>query len=253
MRIAFVTDLHIGLEGEDTYGIDVRKNFLAVLTAAMASAPDYLVLGGDLCYSHGDEAIYPWIKAQLDNCGIAYHFISGNHDNPAMMANALGRKSAIKEGQLYYCAAMGAHQAIFLDTTNGHIDRNQLVWLKNQLDQASQEVLIFMHHPPVLAGVPFMDNNYPLINHDEILHLLTELAKPVYVFCGHYHVEKTISKKQVSVFITPSCFFQIGQSAPQFEVDHYRPGWRLIDITPGELKTTVRYTEGFTTSRKTDK
>lgn len=253
MRIAFITDLHIGLEGEDTYGIDVRNNFLAVLAAATASLPDFVVLGGDLCYSHGDEAIYPWIKAQLDATGITYHFISGNHDNPAMMAAAFSRKSLLKEGQLYYSAPIGTHQAIFLDTTNGHVDGKQLEWLKKELDLTVGEVLVFMHHPPVLAGVPFMDNNYPLVNHNEILQLVLNAGKPVHVFSGHYHVEKTISKAQVNVYITPSCFFQIGQQTTHFEVDHYRPGWRIIDMTPGELRTTVCYTEGATVSPKTDK
>ena len=70
MRIVQITDLHVGREGEETYGVDVRANFRKILQAARQWRPEYLVLSGDLCYRDGDVAIYHWIREQLDELGI---------------------------------------------------------------------------------------------------------------------------------------------------------------------------------------
>ena len=46
MRILHLTDLHIGEEGEDTYGVDVRANFLDILSKIPLMQPDLLVVTG---------------------------------------------------------------------------------------------------------------------------------------------------------------------------------------------------------------
>ena len=58
MRILHLTDLHIGEEGEDTYGVDVRANFLDILSKIPLMQPDLLVVTGDLCFRDGQEKIY---------------------------------------------------------------------------------------------------------------------------------------------------------------------------------------------------
>ena len=88
MRIVQLTDLHVGLEGEDTYGVDVRQNFLQILEKVKAETPDLLVISGDLCYHQGDAQIYEWIKGHLDQIDIPYEVMSGNHDDPQLLAKA---------------------------------------------------------------------------------------------------------------------------------------------------------------------
>ena len=88
MRIVQLTDLHIGLENEDTYGVDVRHNFLQILDKAKAQRPDLLVISGDLCYRDGDARIYEWIKGHLDQSGLPYEVMSGNHDDPVLLARS---------------------------------------------------------------------------------------------------------------------------------------------------------------------
>ncbi|TXB62938.1 metallophosphoesterase [Phaeodactylibacter luteus] len=241
MRIVQLTDLHIGREGEDTYGVDVRGNFLKALQAASDQKPDLLVISGDLCYRDGDVEIYRWIRPKLDQTGIPYEVMSGNHDDPSLLAQAFGVAARLKDGALYFRQDYGGLSAFFLDTTYYELPASQQAWLKEELSALRREALIFMHHPPLPGGVPFMDSKHSLRNMEEVQRILFAHPYPVHVFTGHYHAEKTVSMRNTSVHITPSCFFQISQASEVFGVDHYRPGLRVIDYNEEGLMHTVRY------------
>lgn len=244
MRIVQITDLHVGREGEETYGVDVRANFLNILQAAQKWQPQYLVLSGDLCYRSGETGIYTWIRQQLDEQGIPYEVLSGNHDDPAMMAKAFGRESLLKNGELYYTREWNGRKVIFLDTTTGMVSGQQQGWLREQLQHMEHEAMIFMHHPPLMAGVPFMDSRHALRNRGEVQAILLAHPFNVHVFSGHYHVEKAVRKQNILVHITPSCFFQIGQVSEQFQVDHYRIALRDINWDNGVMMNAVHYLNG---------
>ena len=241
MKIVQITDLHIGKEGEDTYGIDVRANFLKVKQAIIQTQPDHLVLSGDLCFDIGDKTVYQWIKTHLDEINIPYDVISGNHDDPLMLAEIFGLKDQLNNNQLYFSKAIGGYPFLFLDTTTGVVSDEQLRWLKKELKPYKREVVIFMHHPPVKAGVPFMDVKYPLRNKPAVQEILFNHPYPISIFTGHYHVEKNIRHGNTVVHITPSCFFQIDQKEAEFKVDHHRIGFREITFENGTIMDTVRY------------
>jgi Icc protein len=241
MRIVQITDLHVGQEGEDTYGVDVRANFLKVLEAVEKKQPEYLVLSGDLCYRDGQSEIYQWIRSKVDALGIPYEILSGNHDDPVMMAEAFERKNLLKGKELYFTKTFEGRTVIFLDTTTGIVSLRQQEWLKEQLSQLDGEALVFMHHPPLTSGVPFMDEKHALQNKEELQEIFFSHPYNINIFTGHYHVEKVIRKKNIVVHITPSCFFQIGQESKEFRVDHYRIGLREINWNNGVLMNAVHY------------
>ena len=164
MRLLQITDLHLGQEGEYTYGIDVRKNFLSILEHIKEREPDHLIISGDLCYLNGERPTYEWIKPLLEETGIPFSIISGNHDDPASLAEVFGLNGALHNGELYYEQKIGAQKCLFLDTTTGLISDHQMDWLNDQLSLCNGRAIVFMHHPPVLMGVPFMDENHSLKN-----------------------------------------------------------------------------------------
>ena len=246
MRIVQITDLHVGREGEDTFGVDVRANFLKVLNAVRQKQPHYLVLSGDLCYRDGDTEIYEWIYEQMERLGIPYDIISGNHDDPIMMAAAFGRSDLLKNEELYFIKEFNGRPVIFLDTTRGAVSEQQQQWLRRQLQGFNEEALVFMHHPPLEAGVPFMDSRHALRNRGEVQGIFLDHPFNVNIFTGHYHVEKVIRKKNIVVHITPSCYFQIGQDSEDFQVDHYRIGLREINWDNGVMMNSVYYFNGET-------
>lgn len=241
MRIVQLTDLHIGLENEDTYGVDVRQNFLQILDKAKAQRPDLLVISGDLCYRDGDARIYAWIKHHLDESGLPYEVMSGNHDDPVLLARAFGREGLLKGKELYFSREYADRTVLFLDTTTYEMPAKQMEWLSKALKAIKGPALVFMHHPPLPGGVPFMDSKHSLRNMEAVQAVFFEHPHPVQVFTGHYHVEKIVTKRNLTVYITPSCFFQIGQRSEDFEVDHYRIALRTIDWSNGMMMNAVHY------------
>lgn len=241
MRLVQITDLHVGQEGEDTYGVDVRGNFLKIKEAIKSLQPDHIILSGDLCYQSGDKKIYEWIKDHLNELQIPFELISGNHDDPVLMAEVFERQNQLQGTELYFEKRIGKKVVFFLDTTVGVVSPTQLKWLKERLEANQQELMIFMHHPPITALVPYMDTNHALKNKKEICDILYQHPYNINIFTGHYHVEKTIRSKNIVVHITPSCFFQIDQHSEAFKVDHHRIGFREIIVQNGYLMNTVRY------------
>lgn len=244
MRLLQITDLHIGQEGEYTYGVDVRKNFLSILEHIKARNPDHLIISGDLCYHDGERLTYEWMKALLESTGIPFSIISGNHDDPKSLAEVFGLREALHDGELYYEKKIGGQKCLFLDTTTGVVSTSQMQWLNNQLGQCNGRAIVFMHHPPVLMGVPYMDENHSLQNRDAIQEAFLDYGGNVITFSGHYHIEKTAQHKNVTAYVTPSCFFQIDQQSVNFKVDHMRIGYREIELFKDGLRTTVKYLEG---------
>ena len=244
MRILKLTDLHIGERGEDTFGVDVRANFCAILQEIKSNKPDHIVLTGDLCFNTGQLETYQWIYNQMQALGVPYSVIPGNHDDSEQIASVFGLQEQLQNGQLYFSTSMAGNQAVYLDSGPGVVSDEQLTWLRKEVHAASGRLVVWIHHPPALAGVPFMDINYPLRNHEEVQEILLETDRKVDLFCGHYHVEKTLSIHNLRIHITPSLFFQMDQQSPTFQVDHHRIGYREIILGARSLKTKVHYLEG---------
>ena len=244
MKIIQITDLHIGTRGENTANVDVRNNFLNILAEVKFAHADHLVVSGDLCYKDGRKSTYNWIKARLARLRIPYEVISGNHDKTPLIKEVFDLDHLGKDEELYYAKKLRKWTCLFLDSSRGRHSTNQLKWLKRQLHQADTEIIIFMHHPPVKAGVPYMDNNHPLQDIEEVQQILFEFPHNITIFCGHYHVEKTIRLNNLLIQITPSCFFQIDQSSEDFKIDHRKIALREIHLNGKTIQTTVRYFDG---------
>ncbi len=242
MVIAHITDLHIAEEGEYPYEVDVRSRFLRVLEDLTPHEPELLVLGGDLCYREGSSSVYLWIREQLEMQGSPYLLLPGNHDDTALMAQVFGLEDRLIGGRYYFSRNLEGRRILFLDTADDSLSEDQIEFLETELAAAGTgELVIFVHHPPVTSGVYYMDLKYPLLNSSRVGPLLAESEARVTVFCGHYHVEKTLIMGNLTVFITPSIFVQIDQEARHFAVDHRGYGWRKIRLEQESMWTTVRY------------
>lgn len=204
-------------------------------------APDHLLLTGDLCFREADPSAYAWVRQQVEAMGIPYDVLSGNHDDPVVMAEAFDRLEQLQGGELFFAAQVGDRRLICLDTTTGLLSPQQLSWLQQQLDLAPGEALVIMHHPPVWCGVPYMDNHYALQNQEAVQEILFRHSRPVHVFSGHYHADRVIHQRNLTVYLTPSCFVQISPYQEGFTVDHRRPALREIIVQDDLLWTTVRY------------
>jgi len=245
-RIAQITDLHIGDENEYPFGIDLRTNLRRVLEDIEKMDVDLLVLTGDLCLDEPHMEHYHWIKSQLKNLDIPYEVIGGNHDDISLMTLAMMEEDlSTEEGEYYFSDIIHEHAILYLDSSKGTLSEVQLEWIRSQTDHIKQNsLIIFIHHPPVKAGVPHMDRKYPLTNGEELMDILFEFDGNVQVFTGHYHVDRCVVAGNVSIYVTPSLFMQLSAFSDGFSIEHYRIGYRIIDLIGERSRHTVRYFPG---------
>ena len=168
MRIAFITDMHLGAEGEKPEGVDVRKNFLDAVALLDDLKPNCLVLGGDFCNTTADRSVYEWVKKQVDELTIPYYVISGNHDDSALLADVFHKNHDLLQGELYYALPLEGRPSLFLDSSKGEFSPEQWTWLRDYMSALRDtNVIIFMHHPPLLADVEYMDRKYAMRESEE--------------------------------------------------------------------------------------
>lgn len=244
MRIIQITDQHVGAVGEQPYGVDVRNNLLRLCRHIKKLQPDHLVITGDLCLEDGNAEVYRWFRNHIGELAIPYEVLSGNHDNPCLLAKTFEVTEDLKGEELYYHRIWNEEQFLFLDTSPGTLSREQLEWTEEKLTGGAYRCRnIFMHHPPVEAGVPHMDKNHPLEApfREALARIFAKAAEPVHVFCGHYHHARTILVPYGTVFISPSSYVQINPYVQRFEPEHTAPGFRLIDLDGDQLRTSVHF------------
>ena len=244
MVIAQISDLHISLADEFPYDIDVRQNLINALNIIVEKGAEQIIITGDLAYTYPDPIIYSWIRATLDDTQIPYLLIPGNHDDADMLAQIFGVEHLLKDGWLYYRNDLAGTPCLFLDSSIGLIEEKQLKWLKKNLRGRRKHTLIFVHHPILDSGVHYMEYQHKLKLPQKIIKILEKHKKTVHIFCGHYHVERSVHYKNIHMHITPSCFFQLQADQPTFAIDHCDIGLRWIDLTKGHLTHYIEYIQG---------
>ncbi len=236
-----MTDLHIApLHSPTIMDIDVWGQFRRVLAEAKSYKPDLLVISGDLCYQSGDAAIYRWIKRELEQSAMDFLVIAGNHDDSKLMASIFGLPANLSTEECYYSKQYPVGKILFLDSGKAAFSETQWAWLDAELS-SNLPMIIFMHHPPLLAQMPFMDTHYPFNEIKRLQQVLAQKGTITPVFCGHYHAECTIRHKQLTAFITPSTMAQIDGNNPEYALDHLTPGFRIIDWNGRQVITSAKY------------
>lgn len=241
MKIAFITDLHIAEEGEMPQGVDVRANFLRTLDFVRALKPSCLVLGGDLCYDTGNRAVYQWIRQQLLDLPCTWFAIPGNHDDAVMMAESFQLTHHLQGTELYYASPLEGYPALFLDSSKGQFSPTQWAWLSEELRSIHHNVLIFCHHPLLLANALFMDAKYPFRQTEQWIELTQELPCRMQVVSGHYHTDTVTMRGNTTVMVTPSTYIQIDPDTPGIHLMKTPPAVREINVTPNGLTSRVHY------------
>jgi 3',5'-cyclic-AMP phosphodiesterase len=242
IHIAHITDLHIAEDLQPVRGVDTASNFKAVLQQVLGDKDiNSIVLGGDLCYQQASLAAMQWIKGELDATGLSYRVIPGNHDDSLLMAEVFGLQDEMEEGRLFFWDELDFGKIFYLDTGKGDLPMHQLVWVDEECSKSYHKFLIFMHHPPVHCGVPYMDNRFALTNMEQVQKVLRNINNIQGIFCGHYHVERTVRLYNHLVMVTPSTYLQIDDASDDFVVGSYDIGWRKISWDGSNLRTSVRY------------
>ena len=241
LKLAHITDTHIAAAGTEVNGVDTRDAFLRVLDDISANDCDALIHTGDLSYPEGDREIYSWIKEQLDRLDLPYVVVPGNHDDGPLMQEVFNLMDRPPLAILTGATALKGETLLFMDSSSGRLALEKRNWLLREMEMQDDELILFQHHPPCSGGVPFMDKEYPYKTPDLFTGMLKELGRPLTVFCGHYHVEKSLDFKdpRMSVYITAPTMGSIDEEADGFVMGDSRPGWREILIDGQKLISTA--------------
>ncbi len=234
MKIFQFTDLHIDRPDVFPLGINTRQNFLRLLDHIKKCEFDALIISGDLCHQVGSAEIYDWIFEQLSSLQVPVFVISGNHDDSQLLAEAGNISRHLCNHELFFKWTHPDGEILFLDTSLSLMSSVQWQWLEEQVKQADNNIIIVMHHPPVLCMSKHMEPRYQFEQMDTFEELCSAYNNIQFqVFCGHYHMERMVKKNNLTVFITPSTFIQIDPSYADFTPLNALIGYREIVIERG--------------------
>jgi len=195
LRIAQISDLHIKPRGQLAYGrVDTAKALERCVEAlnAFRPAPDFVVISGDLADTPVREE-YDYLLELLAPLKLRFAGIPGNHDRRDMMRAAFPSAAyASSSGPLNQTIAVGKLDLVLLDSSvpgapHGELDAPTLQWLDTALgSSADRPALLFLHHPPFIAGIWHMDRQN-LSNAAEFAAIIKRHPRARLVATGHVH------------------------------------------------------------------
>jgi 3',5'-cyclic AMP phosphodiesterase CpdA len=210
MLIAQMTDIHIGFAPDEKPEEFNRLRYRATLARILdaPNRPDMLVLSGDIT-DHGDRESYERTAELLAACPFPVWPMVGNHDTRAELLHAFPQVKA-EDGFVHYVLEQDGLRIIFLDTLEegrhgGAFCERRQAWLETRLDEApATPTLIFMHHPPVVSGIEWMD---PAADEPWVRRVAAALRgrqQVLAIHCGHLHRPLAGSFEDIPLCVTPS-------------------------------------------------
>jgi 3',5'-cyclic AMP phosphodiesterase CpdA len=220
MVIAQISDTHIKPEGELAYGRLDTAPFLSAAVAhllALEPRPDVVIATGDLVDAGRPEE-YRRLRALLAPLPMPVYLIPGNHDDrDALRAVFTDHAYLPRAGFIQYVVENHPVRLVALDTLvpgqhGGLICPERLAWLEARLHEAPRRpTLVFMHHPPFVTGISFMDG-YGLANAEGLRDVLQRHTHVEAVVCGHVHRPVQTRWAGTVVSTAPSTAHQVALS-----------------------------------------
>jgi len=226
---ALICDLHIDTEDPALVHLDSRRNALRLLDTLKRDRISKIIAIGDVADSAEG---FRWLVGELEGRGFDFRLMPGNHDVAESFSPAA-----------YSAAKAEGFKVLFLDSRTHSLDAEQLAWMKAELRDNRDDLVVFVHHPVIDCGGTDMDRLYPLRNRAETLAAVQGGPFNATVFCGHYHTESSVRLGNLVQFVTPSVLYQIKRrsGSGRLELADERIGYRVLELDGSRLFTEVRY------------
>lgn len=186
--IAQITDPHLRDDGADPChdpAAAMRAAFAAM--AAMELRPDAIVLTGDVIDRSARS--YDHAVALLREAPVPLLPLPGNHDRAAEFREVFAGQATFQPDHLSYVVPVGDLLLVALDSNlaggKAGIDPTRLDWLAQVLSGADRPVLLALHHPPFMTGVPHLDQSG--FEGAAQLETLIRGSRTCRVIAGHSH------------------------------------------------------------------
>jgi 3',5'-cyclic-AMP phosphodiesterase len=192
------TDPHLPPPGGAVLGDDPAPALAAALADAVERhGPDgplpasFAVVTGDLVRD-GEPAAYTRLREVLEGLPWPVHLLLGNHDDRRAFRDAFPEAPVDEAGFVQQAVPTPAGTCLMLDThaparPDGELCARRIAWLAARLGETTGPVLLFLHHPPLPVGIPFMDG-MGLKDADALWGALAPHRGRVrHIFHGHLH------------------------------------------------------------------
>ena len=237
MLIAQMTDIHIGFDPEELPEELNLRRFRAALARILGgpNRPDLLVLTGDIT-DNGDIESFEDAAALVAGCPFPVWPMVGNHDSREALFHAFPHIRG-EGGFVHYTVELDGLRLIMLDTLEmgrhgGAFCGARAQWLSGQLAALPDTpTVIFMHHPPVVSGIDWMD---PAADEDWIARFATAIQghdQIIAIHCGHLHRPISTAFRGIPLGVTASCAPLVAMDLRPVDLDH-PDGRDLITTEP---------------------
>jgi Icc protein len=193
LKFIHITDTHLVEQGQALYGLDPCRRLARCLDSVIQDHSDaeLCVVTGDLAHL-GHRDAYRQLAEQLGRLSMPVLLILGNHDNRANFREFFPQAQTNANGFVQYEAPIGQYRGIFLDTNEpgvsyGVLCEKRAQWLADRLAEDDQPVLLFMHHPAFVLGIPSMDRIALLDTKPFQAALEGHTHRIKHLFFGHIH------------------------------------------------------------------
>ena len=239
--LAQLSDPHIGAAwagGDPVAGLAAAVESIR----SMRQQPDAVLLSGDLADSAAD-AEYEKVRALLQPLRAPLYVLPGNHDDRHALRRHFGVPGAAGD-PVQYSVDLGPLQLVVLDTTRpgedaGELDSERLGWLDAQLASTPDvPTLLAMHHPPLVTGVPALDEfGLPAADRRALGEILKRHPQVRRLVAGHVHRTMTAELAGRPVLTVPSTYVQAGLhfGSRHGEWTDEPGGFAVHAVTDGEL------------------
>lgn len=213
--IAQLTDPHIRSGTNDQAAIADLQRAVAQV-GELEPAPVAVLLTGDLAHS-GSAQEYARVRELLEPLAMPVHPIPGNHDDRDELRAAFSDHDGIGGAgeRVAYEAQSGSVRVLCCDTLDpsrgdgGSLGADQIGWLDERLSAGSGPVIVAMHHPPILTGMPRFDElGLPDGERAALAAVLAGNDEIERVLAGHIHRTFTGRLGGRSVFVSQSVHLQ---------------------------------------------
>ena len=231
-KIAHITDLHLDEQFPFEDNISARKRIDKILASVKDNGINHIVCTGDIGENKGIQYFFDLLKKM--NLSI----VLGNHDNFIKISKYYNLGADYNSKKIYRSELKNHFKFIYLDSSSGIIDIEQLEWLKKELI-SSHPIIIFIHHPIIGLNLK-VDEIGKLKNREDLIKILEKVPNEITIYCGHYHMESIVKYKNIKQYITPAVAFQIEKNISEIIIDTTISGYRIIQLKNNELSSEVK-------------
>lgn len=220
IRLALLSDTHIPEDVTESYrGFFPYRNLQRVAPMVAKSAPDGVVISGDLARLEGKPGDYRNLKSLLEPVAAKapIYLGMGNHDNRdnffAAFTDRDGTEPEVKGKHLVIFQSPDTRfivldSLLYTNRTAGLLGKAQRTWLESYLQGVDNTpIVFFVHHT-------LGDGDSALLDVDRLFRIIQPYSQVKAIIYGHSHVYNITRRQRVQLINVPAVGYNFDDNEP---------------------------------------